>query len=85
MLNNTPNRAVSDPDDIENRAWEDAEGNENGDKCAYKFGKTLRSESGVKYNMQIGQYKYLIQENWSLQKQACALSNWIAYPVEASR
>lgn len=58
--------AVTDPvSDVDTlRAWQDAQGAENADKCAYVYGN-MTSENGYKYNIVQGSRKYLIQQNWS--------------------
>ncbi|KAL2917040.1 hypothetical protein HK105_203472 [Polyrhizophydium stewartii] len=65
--------AASDPM-YDSRAWEDNVKDENADKCAYNYGKTLRDANGARYNMGWGGRNYLIQQNWDPVKQACALS-----------
>lgn len=68
--------AVSDPiSDIDSeRAWNDSQGSENADKCAYKYG-TISTDrvSGSKFNLEFGGRKYLIQQNWSPVKQICTM------------
>jgi len=59
---------VSDPD---LNAWYDALGQENGDKCAWKFGKTKVATNGSTYNVNFGTGQYLIQMNWDATLQAC--------------
>jgi hypothetical protein len=53
--------SVTDPD---LNAWYDFRGNENADKCAWKFGSTSTLSNGAKYNMTINGHRYLIQQNW---------------------
>jgi hypothetical protein len=53
--------SVSDPD---LNAWYDAAGNENGDKCAWKFGPTSGVMGAGAYNQTFGTYNWLIQMNW---------------------
>jgi Phosphate-induced protein 1 conserved region len=53
--------AVTDPD---LNAWYDRRGYENADKCAWTFGTTSTASNGAKYNMTLGSYDYLIQQNW---------------------
>lgn len=54
--------AVTDP---ELNAWYDAQGYENADKCAWKFGSAVTTEaSGYKYNVILGTKKFLVQQNW---------------------
>lgn len=56
---------VTDPD---LNAWYDTRGYENADKCAWNFGTTTTvnpsTTSSYKYNITLGNYKYLIQQNW---------------------
>ncbi|CAF0924098.1 unnamed protein product [Rotaria sp. Silwood1] len=61
---------VTDPD---LNGWYDASGQENADKCAWTFG-TMQTTNGAKWNMQSSGYNYLIQQNWSLTRIACAMS-----------
>jgi hypothetical protein len=62
--------AMSDPDP--SSGWTDSAGNENADKCAYVYGKELVDKAtNSKYNTQIGNYKYLIQQNWKLDINTC--------------
>lgn len=52
---------VSDPD---LNAWYDSTGNENGDKCAWKFGTLLTAANGSKYNVSFGGRNWKLQQNW---------------------
>jgi hypothetical protein len=45
-------------------AWYDRRGNENADKCAWTFGTEKTASNGSKYNMTLGGYNFLIQQNW---------------------
>jgi hypothetical protein len=63
--------AVSDPT---LNAWYDAKGNENADKCAWHFGSVSTLPNGAKYNIVVNGMKYLIQQNWNLSSQSCAMS-----------
>ena len=45
-------------------AWFDTHGEENADKCAWKFGKTFPANNGSIYNQTIGTRNFLIQMNW---------------------
>jgi hypothetical protein len=45
--------------------WYDTNFEENGDKCAYVYGPTLRENSRDLWNMNIGQKQFLVQQNWS--------------------
>ena len=53
--------AISDPD---LNAWYDTRGEENADKCAWKFGTESTASNGSKYNITLGGKQYLIQQNW---------------------
>jgi hypothetical protein len=53
--------AVSDPD---LNAWYDSTGNENADKCAWKFGPFKGELGQGAYNQTFGTYNWLIQMNW---------------------
>ena len=52
-------------------AWFDRTGNENADKCAYKYGPTT-TLNGAKVNQTWGGTSYLVQMNWSNQISGCA-------------
>jgi hypothetical protein len=63
--------SVTDPN---LNAWFDQQGNENADKCAWKFGTTRRLSSGAKYNVTFGARNWLLQQNWvNKGKGSCAL------------
>ena len=55
------NEAITDP---QLNAWYDAQGNENGDKCAWTFG-TVSGPSGAEYNQTINGRHYFLQREWS--------------------
>ncbi|HJV63942.1 MAG TPA: hypothetical protein VJ743_23540 [Albitalea sp.] len=61
ILSHELEEAVTDP---ELNAWYDRRGQENADKCAWKFGTEFTASNGSKYNMTIGSRQYLIQQNW---------------------
>jgi hypothetical protein len=52
-------------------AWYDRSGNENADKCAYKYGTTTTS-NGAQVNQSWGGKSWLVQMNWSNQISNCA-------------
>jgi hypothetical protein len=53
-------------------AWKDIRGAENGDKCNWHYGKTIRDQQGgAEYNVILGDRKYLIQQNWDPELQTC--------------
>jgi Phosphate-induced protein 1 conserved region len=51
---------ATDPD---LNAWYDANGEENADKCSWKFGTTYTA-NGAKANMKLGTRNFYIQQNW---------------------
>jgi hypothetical protein len=55
------NEAITDP---RLNAWYDANGAENGDKCAWLFG-SLAGPGGAQYNQTINGHHYLLQMEWS--------------------
>lgn len=65
-------KIVSDPYTNDARAWSDANGMENGDKCAWMFGPTYNGPNRSNVNIQVGVRHYLVQMNWDPQLQACA-------------
>jgi hypothetical protein len=71
LIGHELSESVTDPDLT---AWFDQQGNENADKCAWKFGTTRRLTSGAKYNVTFGSRNWLIQENWkNVSTGSCAL------------
>jgi hypothetical protein len=55
------NEAITDP---QLNAWYDAQGNENGDKCAWNFG-AVQGPAGGEYNQTINGHHYFLQQEWS--------------------
>jgi hypothetical protein len=55
-------------------AWWDANGEENADKCSWDYGTTSQTSTGAYYNIAVGVKKFLMQQNWNANTQACALS-----------
>jgi hypothetical protein len=53
-------------------AWFDRRGNENGDKCAYRYGSTSIGGNGAPVNQSWGGHSWLVQMNWSNSISACA-------------
>jgi hypothetical protein len=45
-------------------SWYDQNFNENGDKCAWMFGKTKPLPDGALYNVKFGGRPWLIQQIW---------------------
>jgi hypothetical protein len=63
--------SVTDPD---LNAWYDRRGNENADKCAWKFGTTFTT-GGKTANVTLGSRNFLLQQNWiNASGGFCALS-----------
>ncbi|KAH9250957.1 hypothetical protein BASA81_011215 [Batrachochytrium salamandrivorans] len=65
--------AVSDPQSDGTRAWQDASGAENGDKCAYTYGSTSTDSNGASYNVGWNNRNYMIQQNWEPVSQSCSV------------
>lgn len=55
-------------------AWYSANGNENGDKCAWVWGSTTLNSNGSYSNYSIGGKNYLIQQNFKLSALAASTS-----------
>jgi hypothetical protein len=55
------NEAITDP---QLNAWYDANGEENGDKCAWNFG-AVSGPGGAEYNQTINGHHYFLQQEWS--------------------
>jgi len=55
------NEAISDPD---LNAWYDNSGNENGDKCVWKWGPVTGSLGKGAYNTVLAGHHWLLQMNW---------------------
>ncbi len=53
--------AISDPD---LNAWFDNSGQENADKCNFRFGPTKTAGNGSQFNQVLGGLEWLIQMNW---------------------
>jgi len=56
--------------------WYDAYGNENADKCAWKFGKTYTTANGASANMKIGKRDFLVQQNWIVDQNQCCMTGY---------
>jgi hypothetical protein len=61
---------ATDPD---LNAWSFANGQENGDACAWTFGTEYTAANGAKANMNIHGHDYLIQQNWIAPAVGCAV------------
>ncbi|HEX5431704.1 MAG TPA: hypothetical protein VFW83_07045 [Bryobacteraceae bacterium] len=65
--------AVTDPN---LNAWYDRRGQENADKCAWKFGSTYDPGNGSQANVQLGSRYFLLQQIWlNANGGLCALHN----------
>ena len=60
--------AVTDPF---GNAWFDANGAENGDRCAWTFGAPVGGSGSTAYNQVIGSGHYMLQLEWSNAKNKC--------------
>jgi Phosphate-induced protein 1 conserved region len=61
VIGHESEEAISDPD---LNAWFDRRGEENADKCNFKFGPTQTTSSGAKFNQTFGTHNWMIQMNW---------------------
>jgi len=66
MLSVIAHELVETATDPQLNAWYSANGNENGDKCAWTWGTTTRQSNGGYSNMTINGTNYLIQQNFKL-------------------
>ncbi len=64
--------ATTDPD---LNAWFTRRGQENADICAWMFGTTSTAPNGSQYNVTMGGYNFLIQENYIATNGPCAISH----------
>lgn len=67
---------ITDPDWDLGRAWQDDQGYENADKCAWNYGPVYLTNGGSVANVKLGNREYLLQQNWLLGGDAgqhCAL------------
>ena len=55
-------------------SWYDANKDENADKCVWTFGSTYLAPNGALANVMLGTRHYLVQQNWKLPLQGCAMS-----------
>lgn len=61
VISHETEEAISDPD---LNAWFDSSGNENADKCNFRFGPTSTAANGAKFNQTLGGKEWMIQMNW---------------------
>jgi PKD domain len=68
VVSHEHNEIITDPTGT---SWFDADGEENGDKCAWTFG-TLGGSGGALYNQLVAGSPYLLQLEWSNRHRGCA-------------
>lgn len=56
--------SITDPNVITNPAWNDLNGSESADMCAWLFDPTYLTNSGSRANIKVGDIDYLIQQMW---------------------
>lgn len=71
VISHEHNEAMTDPKVGSGPwAWYDADGNENGDKCAWNFGPLTAG-----YNQTINGHHYILQKEWSNRSFTCRLTS----------
>lgn len=55
-------------------SWYDANRDENADKCQWSFGSTHLAPNGALANVRLAGRDFLVQQNWKLSTQSCAMS-----------
>jgi hypothetical protein len=61
VITHETEEAITDPD---LNAWFDSSGNEDADKCNFKFGPTQTASNGSKFNQTFGGHNWMIQMEW---------------------
>jgi hypothetical protein len=61
VLTHETEEAITDPD---LNAWFDSSGNEDADKCNFKFGPTQTAANGARFNQTFGGLNWMIQMEW---------------------
>ncbi len=61
VITHETEEAITDPD---LNAWFDSSGNEDADKCNFKFGPTQTAPNGAKFNQTLGGLNWMIQMEW---------------------
>ncbi len=61
VMTHETEEAITDPD---LNAWFDSSGNEDADKCNFKFGPTQIAPNGSKFNQTFGGHNWMIQLEW---------------------
>jgi hypothetical protein len=73
VVSHEHNETITDPN---GNAWYDNAGYENGDKCAWYFGKSIGSTASGPYNQQINGHPYELQEEYSNATRSCVLPGY---------
>jgi len=81
LISHEHNEAITDP---LGTGWFDANGAENGDKCANAYGAPLGSTQFGSYNQAIAAGTYQLQAEWSNTTGGCALNETPAAPPPPS-
>jgi hypothetical protein len=61
VITHETEEAITDPD---LNAWFDSSGNEDADKCNFKFGPTQTASNGARFNQTFGGFNWMIQMEW---------------------
>ncbi len=61
VIGHETEEAITDPD---LNAWFDSSGNEDADKCNFKFGPLQTASNGSRFNQTFGTHNWLIQMEW---------------------
>ena len=61
IITHESEEAITDPD---LNAWFDASGEEDADKCNFKFGPTSTASNGARFNQTFGGHNWMIQMEW---------------------
>ena len=61
VITHESEEAITDPD---LNAWFDSSGNEDADKCNFKFGPTQTAANGAKFNQTFGGHNWMMQMEW---------------------
>ena len=64
MINVIAHESEETTTDPDLNAWFDASGNENADKCNFRFGPTQAAANGARFNQTLGANIFLIQMQW---------------------
>jgi len=61
VMTHETEEAITDPD---LNAWFDSSGNEDADKCNFKFGPTSTASNGARFNQTFGGHNWMMQMEW---------------------